>query len=246
MECEIIYLTEIHYKVYVTITMCGRYTLTVKEEALVKRFKVKDYQGKYTPRYNIAPTQYNPVVSIIQNERAMVPMKWGLIPHWAKEEAIGYKMINARIETIAEKPSFKRPLLSQRCLVPADGYYEWSKLSKPGKRPPFRVVLKSREIFAFAGLWDSWENEEGDVVLSYTIITTEADELVRKIHPRMPVILRPENEDTWIDPTLKDLKMLMKILTPYPAKYTEMYEVSSIVGRANIDKDELIQPVATR
>jgi putative SOS response-associated peptidase YedK len=230
---------------FIIITiMCGRYTLTVNSDTIIRRFNIKDYIGEHSPRYNIAPAQVNPVVLLNEkHNRIMTSMKWGLIPHWSKDQTIGYKMINARAETIAEKPSFRKPLISQRCLVPADGYYEWQKTGMPGKRPPYRIVLKSSEVFAFAGLWDAWKNEEGNLIHSYTIITTEADELISKIHPRMPVILKPENEDNWIDTENKDLKNIMPLLEPVPAKFTEMYEVSAKVGRADNDLEELILPV---
>ena len=226
------------------MSMCGRYTLALKEEILLRRFNVMEFGWKHTPRYNVAPSQDNPVVLLNEeNKRIMMPMRWGLIPYWAQDESIGNRMINARIETIAQKPSFKTSLRKRRCLVPANGYYEWTKLGKPGKRPPFRIVLKSRELFAFAGLWDVWKNQIGDLIHSYTIITTEADDLVGKIHPRMPVILRPENEDRWIDPTIEDLDGLMKALTPYSSDLMEMYEVSPLVGNPNNDFEECIQPV---
>ena len=225
--------------------MCGRYTITVEEEILFARFKIIQNGGQFTPRYNVAPTQSNPVVIVNEkNQKVMAQMKWGLIPFWAKDESIGNKMINARMETIAQKPSFKTAFVKRRCLVPADGYYEWSKTGTARNKQPFRIVLKSRELFAFAGLWDEWKNEEGEKIQSYTIITTEADSLVSKIHPRMPVILRPENEDKWIDPTIKTLEVLNGLLTPIPAKLTEMYKVSTLVGRANIDEKSLIQPIA--
>jgi putative SOS response-associated peptidase YedK len=221
--------------------MCGRYTITIEEEALLARFRVWEHKGQHTPRYNVAPTQKNPVVVVNkENKRIMAQMRWGLVPSWAKDESIGNKMINARMETITQKPSFKTAFMRRRCLVPADGYYEWKK---PGTRTPFRIVLKSHEVFAFAGLWEIWKNKEGEVIPSYTIITTEADDLVSKIHPRMPVILRPENEDRWIDSTPGDPKTLLKLLDPYPADRIEMYEVSPIVGKANIDMEELIKPI---
>ena len=224
--------------------MCGRYTITVEEEILFARFKILQNIGQYTPRYNVAPTQNNPVVLVNEkNQRIMARMKWGLIPFWAKDESIGYKMINARLETLTQKPSFKTAFVKRRCLVPADGYYEWNKTGSSKKKQPFRVVLKSRELFAFAGLWDEWKNEEGEKIQSYTIITTEADSLVAKIHPRMPVILRPENEDKWIDPALNDVKAIEKLLRPYPSDSMEMYEVSPLVGRTNIDMESLIRPI---
>jgi putative SOS response-associated peptidase YedK len=224
--------------------MCGRYTITVEEEVLFARFKIRGNGGQHLPRYNVAPTQNNPVVLVNEkNQRIMAQMRWGLIPYWAKEESIGNRMINARIETITGKPSFKTAFIKRRCLVPADGYYEWSKIGASKKKQPYRIVLKSRELFAFAGLWDIWKNEKGSIIRSYTIITTEADNLVGNIHPRMPVILRPENEDKWIDPTLKDVKTIEKLLQPYPSNLMEMYEVSPLVGRANIDVESLIQPI---
>jgi putative SOS response-associated peptidase YedK len=224
--------------------MCGRYTITIEEEALLARFKVWKSQVQHSPRYNVAPTQKNPVVVVNkENKRIMTPMKWGLIPSWAKEEAIGNRMINARMETVTQKPSFRTAFLRRRCLVPADGYYEWNKPGTPGRKTPFRIVLKSREVFAFAGLWEIWRNKKGEVIPSYTIITTEADDMVGKVHPRMPVILRPENEDGWIDPKPKDSANLLKLLDPYPADSTEMYEVSPVVGKANIDTEELIKPI---
>jgi putative SOS response-associated peptidase YedK len=224
--------------------MCGRYTLALKEEILRQRFNVKEFDWKYIPRYNIAPSLENPVVLINEEKkRIMTLMRWGLIPHWAKDESIGNRMINARIETVAQKPSFRTSLRKRRCLVPADGYYEWKKPAKPGKRTPYRIVLKSREPFAFAGLWDVWINQIGQLTHSYTIITTEADELVGRIHPRMPVILRPENEDVWIDPSAESLADLKKALVPYPANLMEMYEVSPLVGSPNNDIEECIQPI---
>jgi putative SOS response-associated peptidase YedK len=224
--------------------MCGRYTITIEEEALLARFRIWETQGHHSPRYNVAPTQKNPVVVVNkENKRILTPMKWGLIPSWAKDESIGNRMINARMETVIQKPSFRTAFLRRRCLVPADGYYEWKKPGTPGRKTPFRIVLKSREVFAFAGLWEIWRNKEGEVIPSYTIITTEADDMVGKVHPRMPVILRPENEDSWIDTTPKDSANLIKLLDPYPADSTEMYEVSPVVGKANIDTEDLIKPI---
>lgn len=224
--------------------MCGRYTITVEEEILFARFKILENGGQFTPRYNVAPTQNNPVVLLNQkSQRIMAWMKWGLIPFWAKDASIGSRMINARLETLTQKPSFKTALIKRRCLVPADGYYEWSKTGNTRNKQPFRIVLKSRELFTFAGLWDEWKNEEGDKIQSYTIITTEADSLVAKIHPRMPMILRPENEDKWIDPALKDVDTIEKLLRPYPFNIMEMYEVSPLVGSANIDVESLVESI---
>jgi len=224
--------------------MCGRYTLAVKEKILELRFEVERYQGKHKPRHNIAPSQKNPVVTIDQNgKRTMTPMRWGLIPRWAQDESIGNKLINARAETVAQKPSFRDSFRKRRCLVPADGYYEWRKPGKPGQRVPFRIVLKSRELFAFAGLWDVWKNQIGDPIQTYTILTTEADELVGEIHPRMPVILRPQNEALWIDPKIESLSDLKEALVPLPSDLMEMYEVSRLVGNPVNDVEDFIKPL---
>ena len=224
--------------------MCGRYTLALKEEILRQRFNVKEFDWKYIPRYNIAPSQENHVVLINEEKkRIMTLMRWGLIPHWAEDESVGNRMINARIETVAQKPSFRTSLRKRRCLVPADGYYEWEKPAKPGKRTPYRIVLKSREPFAFAGLWDVWVNQIGQPIHSYAIITTEVDELAGRIHPRMPAILRPENEGVWIDPSAESLADLRKALVPYPSNLMEMYEVSPLLGNPNSDIEECIQPI---
>jgi putative SOS response-associated peptidase YedK len=224
--------------------MCGRYTIAVEQKVLEKRFGVEQYGGKHKHRYNVAPTQDNPVVLIQeQGKRIMVPMKWGMIPSWAKDESIGNRMINARIETITQKPSFKSAFFKRRCLIPSDGYYEWKKTSKTGRKTPLRVVLKSRKPFAFAGLWSVWKNKAGEPIRSYTIITTAADELIKRIHTRMPVIVKPENESLWIDPEVTDQDALMKALVPVPADQIEMYEVAPLVGNQRNDVEKCIQPI---
>lgn len=224
--------------------MCGRYTIAIEQKVLEKRFGVKRYEGKHKPRYNVAPTQDNPVVLIQeQGKRIMVPMKWGLIPSWAKDESIRSRMINARIETIIQKPSFKSAFFKRKCLIPSDGYYEWKKTTKTGSKTPLRVVLKSRKPFAFAGLWSVWKNKAGESIRSYTIITTAADELIKRIHSRMPVIVKPENESLWIDPDVTDQDTLMKALVPIPADQIEMYEVTPLVGNPRNDVEKCIQPI---
>ena len=226
--------------------MCGRYSILGEISQILLRFDVDEQLGleKFSPRYNVAPTQKNPVVfTNEQKKRILMPMRWGLIPRWAKDETIGNRMINARAETVSEKPSFKDSLMRRRCLIPADGYYEWEKTGKPGKRTPFRIVLKSNELFAFAGLWEVWTNQIGQAIRTYTIITTQADELVGKIHPRMPIILKPENENVWLDPELKSLSDLKQALIPLPADLVEMYEVSPLVGNPQNDTEEVIKPI---
>ena len=167
-------------------------------------------------------------------------MRWGLIPSWAKDPSIGNRMINARGETVAEKPSFRNALQRRRCLVLADGFYEWQKVGK-AKRP-MRIVLKSREPFAFAGLWESWRNPDGEAVRSCTIVTTQANEALRPIHERMPVILPREMEEFWLDGDVTDPAALTDVLLSYPDESVEAYEVSSLVNKATNNGPDLIVP----
>lgn len=221
--------------------MCGRYVQTIGLETLLKRFGFDSGEIALEPRYNLAPGQEAPVV-VEEGARILKLMRWGLVPYWAKEASVGYKMINARAETLIEKPSFKRPFRERRCLVLADGFYEWRKLSGERTGIPMCFTLKSREPFAFAGLWDAWKKPEGDILLSFTIITTKANELLRPIHGRMPVILRPSDEDRWLDPDLKNVDSLVPLLAPYPSDAMKGYEVSTLVNSPKIDVPECIRP----
>lgn len=221
--------------------MCGRYTQTIDLETLRKRFGFDSGEITLEPRYNLAPGQEAPVV-VGGGARILKLMRWGLVPYWAKEASIGYKMINARAETLAQKPSFKKSFRERRCLVLADGFYEWRKLN--GKRTgiPMRFMLKTREPFAFAGLWDAWKRPEGDILFSFTIITTEANELLQSVHDRMPVVLRPQDEDKWLDTDLKNVDHLVPLLAPYPSDTMEGYEVSTLVNSPKNDVPECILP----
>ena len=187
--------------------MCGRYTLITDIKKVAEAFGVAPTL-EAQPRYNVAPTQE--VVSILRNgEVHLDRLRWGLIPTWAKEEAIGSKMINARAETLAEKPSFKRLLRSRRCLVIADGFYEWQAQGGKGKIPMY-ITLKDQQPFAFAGLWDLWKRPDGEELRTCTIVTTEPNELVASIHNRMPVILGPHARDLWLDSDLHDEQALLE------------------------------------
>jgi len=191
------------------------------------------------PRYNLAPGQEAPVV-IYEDSKILRLMQWGLVPSWAKEASIGYKMINARAETLTQKPSFKKSFKQRRCLVLADGFYEWRKGTGGRTKIPLRFVLKNREPFAFAGLWDTWQKPDGDLLHSFTIITTESNELIRPIHDRMAVMLRQEDEAKWLDPDLKDVEQLIPLLKPYPSDQMEGYEVSTLVNSPKNDTPECI------
>ncbi len=219
--------------------MCGRYSLTADERQIQTRFMAHSIPAVQTARYNIAPTQ--PVWALVHAQGLRIVMlRWGLIPSWAKDKALGNRMINARAEGIAEKSSFRRAIRKQRCLVLADGFYEWKKtrLSKV----PYYIRLKSGEPFGFAGLWERWVGPSGETVHSCTIITTTPNELMADIHPRMPVVVPREAEERWLDPTGEDPQEVLPLLQPYPADEMEAYAVSTVVNSPRNDVVACIEP----
>ena len=225
---------------YNAFAMCGRYSLIADIGDLQDRFLFDGEDLEYAPRFNIAPTQE--VLGVVAGEtRRAGYMRWGLIPRWAKKASIGSRMINARAETVAEKPAFREALRRRRCLVLADGFYEWQKVG--ASRRPMRIFMRTGEPFAFAGLWETWRNPEGEVVPSCTILTTEANDLLRPIHDRMPVILPREREHFWLDANVNDPAAITDVLTPYPADAMEVYEVSSLVNSYVNDGPEILEPV---
>lgn len=223
--------------------MCGRYSLTSDIERIEERFVCNTSALSYVPRYNIAPTQ--PVLALINTEdnteRRAGFLRWGLIPSWAKDPSVGNKMINARSETVAEKPSFKRALRRRRCLILADGFYEWKKHGKT--KTPMYIGLASREPFAFAGLWEKWLAESGETIHSCTIITTTPNSLMDGIHQRMPVILPREAESVWLDRTIDSPESLLPLLAPYPAEGMDAYAVSGLVNSPRNDTAECLTPL---
>lgn len=224
--------------------MCGRFTQHNEEDEFEDRFNFSNPSGiLFNKRFNIAPSQSVPVVVVQEDNRLLKLMRWGLVPFWAKEASIGYKMINARAETITEKASFKNPLKKKRCLVPASGFYEWIKTQKKSTKTPLYFRLRNKEPFAFAGLWDEWRQPDGDKLLSFTIITTGPNELMKPIHNRMPVILLRKDENIWLDPEITDFDQLVPALRPYPSDLMEAYEVSPLVNSPKTDVPECIRPV---
>ena len=209
--------------------MCGRFSLIADLGELAKRFEFDGDWDAFDARRNIAPTQ--DVLTVVggENRRAGF-MRWGLIPHWAKSASIGARMINARAETVSEKPAFRNALRSRRCLVPADGFYEWRRVGK--SKIPMRIVMRSRKPFAFAGLCSVWRDAGGERVPTCAIITTTPNELLSPIHNRMPVILSKDAENLWLDGDAEDPAVLGSVLSPYPAELMEAYEVSSLVNSA--------------
>ncbi len=225
--------------------MCGRFTLTAEPGVVARRFGAPPTQGGGTsPRYNVAPTQT--VVTVTDDgARQLKRMRWGLVPRWAKDPTMGAKMINARAETLAEKPAFREALKRRRALIPADGFYEWAAAAPGAKtKQPMHIRLRSSEPFAFAGLWDEWMPPEGGEALrTCTIVTTAPNELMATFHHRMPVILTPEAEAVWLDPAVQDTTRLLALLVPYPAARMEAFPVSRAVNAVANDSPQLLLPL---
>jgi len=220
--------------------MCGRYTLTKAGKTLQAHFAFMENEFTHKARYNIAPTQTAPVVMLREGKRELSHLRWGLVPAWAKDEKFGARMINARAETIREKPSFKDAFKFKRCLVPADGFIEW-KNTEGGKQPHY-ITLKNNELFAFAGIWSEWK-KGGGLLWTFSIITTDCNSLVQPIHPRMPVILSPEDYDSWLD-TSSEPNTLHSLLTSFPADLMQRIEISREINSAKNDRAECLQPPA--
>jgi putative SOS response-associated peptidase YedK len=220
--------------------MCGRYTLRTPVETLVERFEINEYPSSITPSYNIAPSQGVAAVIAENGKRKLEMLHWGLIPSWAKDPEVGNKMINARAETVAEKPSYRKAFKERRCLILADGFYEWQKTDS-GKQP-FYIRMEDESPFAFAGLWESWQN--GREIRSCTIITTSPNEVAAQVHNRMPVILHPEDYEMWLDPDFDEREPLTTLLKPFPAEAMEAYPVSRKVNRPANNDPEVIEPAA--
>lgn len=219
--------------------MCGRYVLAPTQAALA-RLGV-GYDGTlFTPRYNVAPTMQMPVRTEGGEIRAM---RWGLVPHWATDLRIGSNMINARAETVREKPAFTSLLSNQRCLVYASGFYEWQQTTDHGKVPHF-ISVPGRELFGFAGLYTHWRSPEGEDIPTFTILTTSANALMLPLHNRMPVILSEETEAVWLDPDETEPECLLDVLAPYPAEAMACYAVSPAVNNPRNDGPDLLRQSA--
>jgi putative SOS response-associated peptidase YedK len=223
--------------------MCGRFTQTQSGVAIAQAFQLAAVPT-LVPRYNIAPSQ--PVGVIVQTQENLQSqwhlLQWGLVPFWAKDPSLGARMINARAETIAEKPAFRAAFRYRRGLVPADGFYEW-QVQTSKRKQPFYMQLGDRQPFAFASLWESWQAADGSVLETCTIITTAANELMQPIHDRMPVILHLNDYAQWLDPTQTATAKLQPLLKPYPSNQMVAYPVSTVVNRATYDDPACIVPL---
>jgi putative SOS response-associated peptidase YedK len=221
--------------------MCGRFTLTVNPEEVQETFNSYSFPQTFAPRFNIAPTQ--PVLAIPNDDQNTADFfVWGLIPMWAKDPSIGNRLINARAETLEEKPAFRGSLKYKRCLILADGFYEWKSAEGKKLKTPYFIHMKDRKPFAFAGLWDSWNSPDGSLVKSCTIITTEPNELTGIIHNRMPVILHPRDYAKWLDPSPQTPDQLKPLLKPFPADLMNAYPVSPLVNTPANDIPQLVVP----
>jgi putative SOS response-associated peptidase YedK len=220
--------------------MCGRFTLRTRREELAEHFGIP--VAETPPRYNIAPTQEVFAVRAARAGREFVSLRWGLIPSWAKDKKIGARLINARADTVADKPSFRSAFKSRRCLIPADGFFEWKKTGN--KKQPYYVTLRDGGPFAFVGLWERWHGEEGDVQ-SCSIATTDANELMRPLHDRMPVILDPKDYAAWLDQTPRPNEELLALLRAFPSEAMRAGPVSTLVNSPRNQGPARIAPVGT-
>lgn len=221
--------------------MCGRYTLASPSTKLFERFGLDGDAPELTPNYNVAPTQSVAAILSEDGERRLETLRWGLVPSWAKDLSIGNRMINARSETAHEKPSFRSAFKRRRCLIPADGFYEW-KRDEIGGKQPFHIRMESGEPFAFAGLWESWDGGDGEV-RTCAILTTEANDMMGEIHHRMPVILPEELYEAWLG-TEAEKQELISMMEPYSSDGMEAYPVSRFVNKPSNNDPHCIEPAA--
>ena len=224
--------------------MCGRASLTKVKKEIEKRFQATFYSEELEryhplPNYNIAPTHYHPVI-LASDPKQLRLFRWGLIPPWAKDPSIASKMINARIETILKKPSFKNAVQYNRCLIPFDGFYEWQKRGKV--KIPYRITLLDEGIFAVAGIWEKWSSPSGELIHSFSVLTQKPNQLMSDIHDRMPAILLPEQEALWIDLEL-NTKDALAMIAPYPDNLLKAYTVSKRVNKVKENDADLLKAV---
>ena len=221
--------------------MCGRFNLRLPSAQLAEIFHLLRAPD-FLPRYNIAPTQPVAAIRTEDGQRELALLHWGLIPSWAKDPKMGARMINARAETVAEKPSFRSAFRRHRCLIPASGFYEWKQTDSRVKQP-YHIAMRDDRAFAFAGLWEHWNGNDGSEIESCTIITTEANEFLKEIHDRMPVILHADDHDRWLDPKNENKTELLSLLTPYPAEEMRADTISTLVNNVRNDSPECLAPV---
>ncbi len=223
--------------------MCGRYRLSRRKQLVEEYFDTESDEPEWTPRYNIAPSQPVPVIRQNPKEprRELSLMRWGLIPSWAKDASVAARMINARSETAGTKPAFRDPLTNRRCLIPADGFYEWQRTGKV--KQPYCFEVNDGELFAFAGIWDRWTDPSRNTVETCSILTTSPNAVTSAVHDRMPVILDPDSYDIWLDPGMRDVTTTSELLKPYDAHQMRCYPISTRINYVSNDDEECSAPV---
>jgi putative SOS response-associated peptidase YedK len=223
--------------------MCGRYRLSRRKQIIEEHFDTAPWDDEWSPRYNLAPTQTVPVIRQQPKEpiRQVSTMRWGLVPHWAKDASIAASTINARSETAATKPACRDPLKLRRCLIPADGFYEWAKTAK--SKQPFCFEVNDEQLFAFAGIWDGWKNSEGQWIRTCSILTTTPNAVTSAVHDRRPVILDPDRYHLWLDPGMQNVAAVSELLKPYDARLMRCYPVGTRINRVANDDEECSRPV---
>jgi putative SOS response-associated peptidase YedK len=223
--------------------MCGRYRLSRRKQLVEEYFDCGPWDDDWSPRYNIAPTQPIPVIRQSPKEpvRQISSMKWGLIPNWARDVSIASSTINAKSETAAIKPAFRDPLKFRRCLIPADGFYEWKR--NGASKQPYCFETGDGELFAFAGLWDGWKNADGQWIKTCSILTTTPNAVTSAVHDRMPVILDRESYDWWLDPAMQNVAAVSELLKPYDARLMRSYPISMRINHVANDDEDCSRPV---
>ena len=223
--------------------MCGRYRLSRRKQIIEEYYDCAPWDEDWSPRYNIAPTQPVPVIRQHPKEpiRQLSSMRWGLIPNWARDASIANSTINAKSETAAMKPTFRDPLRFRRCLIPADGFYEWKRSAM--SKQPYCFEVRGGELFAFAGLWDGWRHATGQWIKTCSILTTTPNAVTGTVHDRMPVILSPDGYNLWLDPSITDVQVVSELLKPFDPSLMRCYPVSSRVNRVENDDDECSRPM---
>jgi len=223
--------------------MCGRYRLSRRKQIVEEYFNSVSGEEDWAPRFNIAPTQPVPVIRQNPKEpiRELSLVRWGLIPSWAKDPSVAATMINARSETASTKPAFRDALKSRRCLIPADGFYEWVRTGKV--RQPYCFEVNEGKLFAFAGIWDRWKDASGKTIETCSILTTTANAVTAAVHDRMPVILDPDGYDLWLDPGMRDVRAASELLKPYDARLMRSYPISTRINHVANDDAECSRPM---
>ena len=218
--------------------MCGRYRLSWRKQLVEEYFASVFGKEEWNPRYNIAPTQSVPVIRQNPKEpvRELSLVRWGLIPSWAKDSSLAAQLINARSETAGTKPAFRDALKSRRCLIPADGFYEWQRMGKA--KQPYCFEVNEGQLFAFAGIWDRWKDPSGNTVETCSILTTTANAVTSPVHDRMPVILDPDSYDLWLDPGMRNVSVASELLRPYDARLMRCYPISTRINHVGNDDEE--------